>query len=72
MCVLEVIGSPSMLRLTRKDAAFQRVLSMMEFICNRIKKKFLFIKSRKRELKAKLMNEVGAMKGEGAKECQCK
>jgi hypothetical protein len=28
-CVLEVIGAPSMLRLTRKTEGFERVLSMM-------------------------------------------
>jgi hypothetical protein len=35
MCVLEVIGAPSMLRLTRKAAALARVLPTFAFAAQR-------------------------------------
>ena len=33
MCVLDVIGAPSIFRLTRKDAALARVLSTITLNC---------------------------------------
>jgi hypothetical protein len=59
VCNLETVGVPSTLSLIRSAATFTRMLPTFDLFIIRFKvrKNVVYNKSRKRESKAKLMNE---------------